>query len=221
MIGFLTTLPNHVHQIAAACLCYFALMMISPILSARVAPNLYLPLSKRTRINWDTRVVSTIQAIFICTCAMHVRSNDATRLNTDAQERLQVYSPMAGRVQAFATGYFLWDLLISARYLRVLGIGSLTHAFCALLVTVVGFVSSELPIIGLSLTSAVATFCQLLRGQPCSVRALNTISQYTLVAGQMWYDRNESAACEWSSSDHKLLRLSHTMGYLPIYQPLL
>jgi hypothetical protein len=48
---------------------------------------------------------------------------------------------MAGRVQAFAAGYFLWDLVISLRYLRVLGLGSLVHAVSALLVTAMGFVS--------------------------------------------------------------------------------
>ena len=60
----------------------------------------------------------------------------------DAMDRLWAYSPMAGRVQAFAAGYFLWDLLVSLRHLRILGLGSLVHALSALLVTIIGFVSS-------------------------------------------------------------------------------
>ena len=63
----------------------------------------------------------------------------------DARSRVLGYSPMAGRVQAFAAGYFLWDLLISLLYLRILGMSSLIHAFCALSITMLGFVSRKIP----------------------------------------------------------------------------
>ena len=143
MSGFLYTLPYHAHQAVGACLCYFVLfLVISPVLSAHLVPDLYLTLPKRTRINWNVRVVSLFQATFICTCSMHVIFADKSRIYTDATDRLMAYSPMAGRVQAFATGYFLWDLVISLRHLHVLGLGSLVHALSALLFTLTGFVSS-------------------------------------------------------------------------------
>lgn len=143
MTGLLTTLPYHAHQALGACLCYFALFLVlSPILSARLVPDLYSSLPKRTRINWNVRVTSLVQATFICTCSIHVILADASRIETDAMDRLRAYSPMAGRVQAFAAGYFLWDLLISLRYYHILGLGSLVHALSALLITMTGFVSS-------------------------------------------------------------------------------
>jgi TLC domain len=144
MASFLTTLPLHVHEAVGACLTYFVLFLVfSPILSARVVPNLYSSLPQRTRITWNVRVVSSIQATFICASAAYVILRDESRINTDAMARLWAYSPLAGRVQAFAAGYFLWDLLISLRYLRVLGLGSLVHAISALLVTATGFVSNR------------------------------------------------------------------------------
>ena len=143
MSSLLTTLPYHAHQAIGACLCYFALFLVlSPFLSAQLVPSLYSTLPKRTRINWNVRVVSFIQAAFICTSSIHVILADESRIETDAMDRLWAYSPMAGRVQAFAAGYFLWDLLISLQHLRILGLGSLVHAFSALLVTMTGFVSS-------------------------------------------------------------------------------
>ena len=73
---------------------------------------------------------------------MYVILADESRIETDATDRLLAYSPMAGRIQAFAAGYFLWDLLISLRHFDILGLGSLVHALSALLFTITGFVSS-------------------------------------------------------------------------------
>lgn len=141
--GLLTTLPYHAYQAIGACLCYFALyLVLSPVLSAYLVPNLHRTLPRRTRINWNVRVVSLIQATFICICSTHVILADKSRTEMDAMDRLRAYSPMAGRVQAFAAGYFLWDLLIGLRHVRILGLGSLVHAISALLVTIIGFVSN-------------------------------------------------------------------------------
>lgn len=48
-------------------------------------------------------------------------------------------------VQGFAAGYFLWDVLVSATHLDVMGVSSLVHAVSALAVTCIGFVSISLP----------------------------------------------------------------------------
>ncbi len=141
----LTTLPQHSHQIIVASVAYSALFWIlSPLVSAKVA-SVYRRSPKRTQTNWSVRVVSLIQATFICGCAIHVMFWDVSRTQMDARGRLTAYSPMAGRVQAFAAGYFLWDLLISVLYVRILGMSSLIHAFCALAITMLGFVSIEIP----------------------------------------------------------------------------
>lgn len=58
-----------------------------------------------------------------------------------AQERVHGYTGAAGMIQGLATGYFLWDLMITLQNLRVFGIGMLAHATSALLVFSFGFVS--------------------------------------------------------------------------------
>jgi len=55
------------------------------------------------------------------------------------EARLWDYSGAGGLVQAFAAGYFLWDVVVSLQYFKVLGPGSLAHAISALLITCVGF----------------------------------------------------------------------------------
>lgn len=47
-------------------------------------------------------------------------------------------------VQAFAAGYFAWDLSISIYWINILGMGSLAHAVAALTITMLGFVSTFL-----------------------------------------------------------------------------
>ncbi len=86
-------------------------------------------------------MVSTIQSISICGIALYVISSDLERYRMGWEDRIWGYTGAGGMVQAFAAGYFLWDVLVSAMYLQILGIGSLLHAICALLITCLGFVS--------------------------------------------------------------------------------
>ena len=48
-------------------------------------------------------------------------------------------------VQGLATGYFLWDLMISLVNVKLFGPGMLAHAVSALVVFSFGFVSSPSP----------------------------------------------------------------------------
>lgn len=48
-------------------------------------------------------------------------------------------------IQAFAAGYFLWDLWVCARNVGVFGWGLLAHAVAALCVYSLGFVSPIRP----------------------------------------------------------------------------
>ena len=45
-------------------------------------------------------------------------------------------------IQAFAAGYFVWDLAICAANVEIFGVGMLAHAVSALVVFALGFVSS-------------------------------------------------------------------------------
>lgn len=140
----LATLPNHAHQIIGAFLSYSTLFgIVSPQLSAYLIPNRYRSFPQRTRINWNVRIVSLVQAILICSLSLRVIFTDKERPGATVADRLWAYSPSGGRIQAFAAGYFIWDLLLSTWYIQILGIGSLTHAICALSVTMLGFVSCD------------------------------------------------------------------------------
>jgi len=70
--------------------------------------------------------------------------NDDERWNMDWQQRVWGYTGAAGMIQGLATGYFLWDLMVTIRYLKSFGPGMLAHAASALTVFSFGFVCSPL-----------------------------------------------------------------------------
>lgn len=134
----LTTLPRHVHEVAIAYSVYtFLFTVVSPSISSRFPSYRRLP--KRSQVDWNVRVVSTIQSTFITACALYILSIDRRRSALNWYERIWGYDGASGMVQGLAAGYFLWDLQVSAVHLDVLGVGSLVHAISALLVTGIGF----------------------------------------------------------------------------------
>ena len=60
------------------------------------------------------------------------------------EERVWGYDGAGGMIQAFAAGYFLWDLMICIRWIGVFGWGLLAHAVAALVVFSLGFVSQHI-----------------------------------------------------------------------------
>jgi TLC domain len=76
------------------------------------------------------------------------------------QERVYGYTGGTALIQAFATGYFVWDLYICIRYFKLFGPGMLAHAISALNVYSGGYVS---PVYAPGLILIVtASVCQLL-----------------------------------------------------------
>lgn len=59
----------------------------------------------------------------------------------NAGERVYGYSGACALVQALATGYFLWDLIVSTLHIKTFGVGMWFHAVSALWVFSLGFVS--------------------------------------------------------------------------------
>jgi TLC domain len=58
------------------------------------------------------------------------------------EERIWGYTDATGLVQALTTGYFLFDLVVMIRFLKVFGLGMLAHALSCLLTYTLGFVGS-------------------------------------------------------------------------------
>lgn len=84
-----------------------------------------------------------LQSLLINTAALWVMFTDQERkdMNNSSVERIYGYTGASGLIQALATGYFLWDFVVSARYLKIFGPGILAHAVTALCVFSLGFVS--------------------------------------------------------------------------------
>ncbi|KAK4998557.1 hypothetical protein LTR66_002228 [Elasticomyces elasticus] len=134
------TLPLHVHEVIFAFALYSAVgRVISPRLSAYLCPQTYPHLNKRTKINWDVHVVSLAQSIIICTMALWVIFFDQERADANWRGRLWGYTGAGGLVQAFAMGYFLWDLIMCAVHIDIFGWGMLAHAISAVTVFSLGF----------------------------------------------------------------------------------
>ncbi|KAK2750936.1 hypothetical protein FQN57_000010 [Myotisia sp. PD_48] len=136
----LPTLPYHIHEIILSFAFYqFTQSVVSPWLSAHLFPSFYLNFPKRTKLNWDIHVVSLVQSTLITVLALWVMFVDQERKSMTAGERVYGYSGACGLIQAMATGYFVWDLIISTRYINLFGVGMWFHAASALWVFSLGF----------------------------------------------------------------------------------
>jgi hypothetical protein len=145
----LRTLPLHAHEIILAFAFYhFIFQYLGPRVSTWLVPKSYEQFSVKTTLKWNIQCVSMVQSILICSLALWVMANDEDRKGMDSIARVWGYSGAAGTVQAFATGYFVWDLLSAIRYVKYLGLPVLIHAMSCLTVYSLGFVS--LPIVDMA-----------------------------------------------------------------------
>lgn len=129
----LSTLPAHVHEILFSLIFYTLIgSYISPAISRRLLPKTYGNFNTRTRVNWDVHVVSLVQSLLICALSLYSILCDEERKNFSWAGRLWGYTGLGGLAQAMGVGYFLWDLVITARHIDIFGPGTLVHAIAAL-----------------------------------------------------------------------------------------
>ncbi|EEQ83940.1 hypothetical protein RJZ56_006630 [Blastomyces dermatitidis] len=130
----------HIHEVIFFFVFYQLIQsVVSPILSNALFPKFYPHFNRRTKLNWDVHVVSLIQSSLINAVALWVMYADKERQAMTASERVWGYSGTCGLIQAMAVGYFIWDLIVSTRYIGVFGIGLWFHAVSALWVYSLGF----------------------------------------------------------------------------------
>lgn len=138
----LNTLPAHIHEcIFAFFLYHFICLYGSPFISNVLFPKTYSKLSRKTKLNWDVHVVSLVQSCLINALAIWTIWYDEERWSMDARARIWGYTGAGGFLQAMAGGYFLWDVWVSIAHLDIFGWGLLAHAFSALWVFSLGYVS--------------------------------------------------------------------------------
>ncbi|KAL4780918.1 TLC domain-containing protein [Aspergillus varians] len=133
-------LLGHCHEVVVIFFVYiFIHYVLSPWLSPKLFPHHYPNLNKRTKLNWDVHVVSLVQSTFISAIALWVLFVDEERKSMTSRERVLGYSGSCALISSLATGYFIYDLIISTIYLKMFGIGMLSHAVSALWVFSFGF----------------------------------------------------------------------------------
>ena len=138
----LETFPPHANQVIATAAIYQGLFsVVAPVISKQLLPEQYQKFSPETKINWSVRITSLVQAVFICAKALHVIFTDPSRPEATASQRLWAYSRQSGDVQAYAAGYFLWDIYVSTRFASQYGSSASIHGIAALIITMIGFVS--------------------------------------------------------------------------------
>lgn len=136
------TLPLHVHEVLFSFLLYsYVEIHGGPALSRWLLPTRYPQLAPDKQKNWDVHVVSLTQSLIVNSLALYVMFADKERAAMDWYQRMWGYTGAMGLVQGFATGYFLWDLVVTLRHYSLFGPGMLAHAISALMVFSLGFVS--------------------------------------------------------------------------------
>lgn len=138
----LYSLPYHVHEIIFAFVFYQTLhSYISPRLSRAIFPRQYTQLPARTQLNWDIHVVSLVQSLLVNGVALWVMFADGERKEMTLHERIHGYTGALGLMQALATGYFLYDVIVCTVHVNLFGPGMLLHGISAFCVYILGFVS--------------------------------------------------------------------------------
>jgi hypothetical protein len=137
----LNTLPLHIHEILVAFGAYHIIFeYLANPLSTFLLPKRYNNLSYESKLRWNMHCASMVSSVSICVLALFVTAVDNERRNMNHEERMWGYTGAAGLVQALATGYFLFDLVVMIRYLDVFGLGMLAHASSCLITYTLGFV---------------------------------------------------------------------------------
>jgi hypothetical protein len=137
----LRSLPSHIHEILFAFGVYHLIFeYIAPPLSNLFLSSRYSKLSYESKLRWNMHCASMVQSCMICVMALWTIFMDDERRNMNLEERMWGYTGAAGLVQALATGYFLFDLVVMVRYLDVFGYGMLAHASSCLITYTLGFV---------------------------------------------------------------------------------
>ena len=129
----LTKLAFHWPTLLISAVCWQLIMLSSHKFSPIFAPA-YKTLSTAKQHQWDIRVVAFLHAVLISYLAYGILADPT--LNAD---RLFGYDFYAGQVYAIASGYFLWDSIISAWHIREYGPSFLIHGVLCFLAYVFSF----------------------------------------------------------------------------------
>ncbi|CZT08110.1 related to DUF887 domain protein [Rhynchosporium graminicola] len=136
----LQSLPLHIHEIFFAFGFYHIIFeYLAPPLSSYFLPKQYIKLSSESKLRWNMHCASMVQSCTITLLALWTIDSDDERRNMNLDARMWGYTGAGALVQALATGYFLFDLVVMIRHLDVFGLGMLAHATSCLITYTLGF----------------------------------------------------------------------------------
>ncbi|SCV67662.1 BQ2448_5273 [Microbotryum intermedium] len=114
-----------VHLTILSCAASFLLQRISHVLSPHLFPNTY-PKIKRKQDDWDLHVVGWAFAFIATPFAFDMIRHPSPEIVLD---RAYGFGIAEARLNAFATGYFIWDAIVSAQHISTQGLGFFLHGF--------------------------------------------------------------------------------------------
>ncbi|VVT49500.1 uncharacterized protein SAPINGB_P002300 [Magnusiomyces paraingens] len=123
-----TVFAKHASEMVLATAFYHGVFIASRYLSPYFLPS-YRTLTPKTRVNFDIHVVSHVQSILIVALSYPLFGDKVL-----AENRVYSYTPYAGFITAMALGYFLWDIFICVKFIKVFGVGFLVHGVSAFFV---------------------------------------------------------------------------------------
>lgn len=124
---------EHWHEVLFFVVFFHTIMLAAPMVNSKVFGQFYNDLSKKdqkTKLNYDIRIVSLIQAIMSVFFCIPMFFHPLFKENP-----VRGTYPFAAFVNSFTVGYFIWDLLYCcAFHFDLFGMEFLFHAFGALFV---------------------------------------------------------------------------------------
>ncbi|GME69242.1 unnamed protein product [[Candida] boidinii] len=124
---------DYIHHIVFAALLYQSLFQVSYLFTYPLKGYISQFKNDKIRLDFSIRIVSFLQSILIVGLSIPCFQNDI--LNED---HVFAQTPYGSMLCAFATGYFVWDMIISLFYVQLFGIGFFVHGFVSTIVFLIG-----------------------------------------------------------------------------------
>jgi hypothetical protein len=115
----LSALPPHFHILVSTFVGCFTPQFLSRLVCPILFPTIYPKLKPKTQRDWDIRVVSWIHSLWATPTAFWLL---ATRKSV-WDDKIFAYDEAFGDAFGVASGYFLWDFLVSVWNVRRDGLG--------------------------------------------------------------------------------------------------
>jgi len=117
--------------VACSTLVWFLVQFLSIWICKSFVGKVYSSLNIKKQREWDTRVVASIHAILITFLSFQIVMDEKMH---DRHNKLFLDHHNPRMVMSIASGYFLWDALVSGYFLKDLGYGGLIHGVCCFVV---------------------------------------------------------------------------------------